>query len=89
VNIAVAPGGEIVTAEKGYRRVKLYSEEGDLLGAVASPEAFPDRKGVVPGGEGAGPTPVLDVAVDARGTVWVLDTNSGIVRAFARKQEAQ
>jgi len=82
VNLAVAPDGAVVTAEKGYRRVKVYTTEGDLLGAVASPERFPDRKGVVPAGEGAGPTPVLDLAVDAKGTVWVLDTNSGVVRAF-------
>jgi len=85
VNIAVQPDGTIVTAEKGYRRVKVYSPKGDLLGAVAAPDAFPDRSGSLPGGQGAGPTPVLDVAVSADGVIWVLDTNSGIVRAFARK----
>ena len=85
VNIAMQPDGTIVTAEKGYRRVKVYSPKGDFVGAVAAPDAFPGRSGRLPGGEGAGPTPVLDVAVGADGVIWVLDTNSGIVRAFARK----
>ena len=85
VRLAVAAGGEIVTTEKSYRRVKIYSSTGEFLGAVASPEAFPDRGGNIPFGQGAGPTPILDVAVDAAGVVWVLDTNTAIVRGFSRK----
>lgn len=91
VNIAVLPDGNVVTVEKGqgHRRAKVYTADGEFIGAVAAPEAFPNRHGALPSGQGGGPTPVLDVAVDEAGTIWVLDTNTGIVRAFDRKQESQ
>ena len=37
-NIAILPGGNIVTAEKGIPRVKVYSAEGKFLSVVAPPE---------------------------------------------------
>ena len=87
VNVAVLPGGEVVTCEKGFRRVKLYDARGEFLGVVAGPESFPGPTGAPPDGAGGGPTPVLDVAADTKGRVWVLDTNSGIVRCFVRKDK--
>ena len=42
VNVAAAPGGRIVTAEKVAARVKIYDSEGNLLGLIG-PEHFDPR----------------------------------------------
>ena len=63
--------GRFVTAEKGVVRVKLYSGAGKLQTVVAGPQHFRD-------------TPV-DLAVDARGRVLVLDGRRKSVRVFEAK----
>jgi hypothetical protein len=75
VNIAVFPDGRTVTAEKFLPRVKVYDEEGKLAAVVAGPEHF----------EGAPKR--IDVAVDSRGRILVLDPVSKAVRIFTRKRE--
>ena len=77
-HIAIRADGAFVTSEKGLPRVKLYDPKGVFLGVVAGPEDFAEG------------TVGLDLAVDARGRVLVLDPTAGCVRVYvdkARKQE--
>ena len=89
VNFAILPGGGFVTAEKGLTRVKIYDQDGRFVGVVAGAEQFsrhdeicagrgPTGKGCTSGG--------LDVAVDARGRILVLDPRTSEVRVFVRKK---
>jgi hypothetical protein len=73
-DLAVLPGGGFVTAEKGPARVKVYDAKGVFQGVVAPPDAFASNA--------AG----LDVAADARGRIFVLDTAARAVRVFVRKK---
>ncbi|HQU73469.1 MAG TPA: hypothetical protein PLG66_14295, partial [Calditrichia bacterium] len=65
--------GSFVTSEKGLARVKIHERTGDLRTVVAAPGDF--QKGTVG----------LDLAVDARGRVLVLDPRMGAVRVFEKK----
>ena len=76
VNFAIRPAGGFVTAEKGITRVKVYDEAGAFEGVVAAPDRF----------TGASDAAALDVAVDSRGRVLVLDPDRGTVRVFLRKK---
>jgi len=70
-HIAIRSDGSFATSEKGIVRVKLYNEVGGLIGVVAGPDAFD-----------AGTTG-LDLAVDARDRILVLDRERRSVRIFA------
>ena len=70
-NIAHLPGGEIAASEKLRVCVKVYGKEGELL-ALIGPEHFTPRA--------AG----LDIAVDARGRLLVLDPGDGKIKVFER-----
>ena len=61
-NIAVTKDGELVTAEKGIPRVKLYSGQGELLTWIAPPSHFIDLAKLSETREESR-APVLDVAV--------------------------
>jgi hypothetical protein len=76
-HVALTPVGEVVTAEKGLRRVKLYTPSGRLLGVVAPPAAF------TPG------TVIDDLMVDGRGRICILDRRARAVRLFARRPDPQ
>ena len=75
VSFAIRPDGGYVTAEKGITRVKIYDEAGAFEGVVAAPSLFRE----------ASDAAALDVAVDSRGRVLVLDPERGTVRVFLRK----
>jgi hypothetical protein len=83
VNIAVLPKGGFVTCEKGLIRVKVYDSEGGFVGVVAGPAQLgvETDQGVceLPGACQSGG---FDVAVDAGGRVFVLDTIRNLVRMF-------
>lgn len=87
VSLAILPDGRFVTCEKGIRRVKLYDGDGKFVGVVAPPAAFaadrPARRA------GRGQPGELDVAVDAKARVFVLDPYAGEVKVFVRKAEAK
>lgn len=85
VAFTLLPDGRVVTAEKSIARVKVYSPEGKLLGAVVGPDVLTPRSS---GGEEAaeGQPPVLDVAADSRGRVLVLDPWTNQVRIFEAKE---
>jgi len=79
-HIAFRGNGSLVTTEKGLARVKLYSPDWRLLGFVAAPSAFEE----VPAGALSCEveTPLVDLAVDQRGRVLVLDARQRTVRIF-------
>ena len=82
-DFTMLPDGRFVTSEKGLPRVKIYSAEGDFECVVAGPEAF-GKTLCRPDCRDSG----LDVAVDARGRVFVLDPGTESVRIFARKENS-
>ncbi len=82
VNFALLPGGGMVTCEKGLPRVKVYDAHGSFEGVVAGPELFAEnRRACTPDDCRTGG---LDVAVDSKGRILVLDQVAGTVRIFTR-----
>ncbi len=75
VDIAIRADGNIVTSEKNIVRVKVVSPTGELVGVVAGPRSF--DQGIEE----------LDVAIDARGRILVLDPVKKAVRVFVEKQK--
>jgi hypothetical protein len=89
-NFAILDDENFITCEKGLTRVKIYDVEGTFVGVVAGPEQlieggtaricyFPDQcqaKG-------------FDVAVDAAGRIFVLDTIKNVVRIFTKVKAKQ
>jgi len=86
VNFSLLPGGGFVTAEKGLTRVKIYDADGDFVGVVAGPELFSrhdsicSQSGAANCNKGG-----LDVAVDSKGRILVMDPLTRDVRIFTRK----
>ncbi len=87
VTFAILEDGSYVTCEKGLVRVKIYDPDGNFVGVVAGPKHLLED-GVAQicylpqdcqkGG--------FDLAVDAMGRVFVLDTIKNIVRIFSKKK---
>jgi hypothetical protein len=89
-NFAILDDESFITCEKGLTRVKIYDAEGAFVGVVAGTEQlieggtaricyFPDQ--CQAGG--------FDVAVDAAGRVFVLDTIKNVVRIFTKVKAEQ
>jgi len=87
VNFAILEDDSFVTCEKALVRVKIYDPEGTFVGVVAGPEQFVEggAAGVSEFGTGS-QAGAFDVAVDAEGQIFVLDTIKNIVRIFTRKK---
>jgi len=94
VNFAILKGprsagidDNFVTCEKGLIRVKIYDPEGAFVGVVAGSEQLVEggasRVSEFGAGSQAGG---FDVAVDAQGRIFVLDTINNVVRIFTRKK---
>ncbi len=60
-NIALTPAGQVVVTEKAGPRVKVYTPGGELLTVVADDDFDPNCKN-------------MDVVVDSRGRIYVIDT---------------
>lgn len=88
-NIAVTPDGNIVTAEKGIPRVKVYTPEGKLVWVVAGPELLAPHVTSTAETRDELKLKVVDVAADSRGRVLVLDPAARSVRVFELKAEAK
>lgn len=69
-HIALMPDGSFVTSEKQIVRIKIYNAQGLFRGIVAGHESF--KRGTVG----------LDLAVDSRGRILVLDPQAGGVRVY-------
>ncbi len=85
VNFAILDDESFVTCEKGLIRVKIYDPEGAFVGVVAGPEQLVEGGTAridewASGGKAGG----FDVAVDAAGRIFVLDTIKNVVRIFTR-----
>ena len=87
VNFAILDDETFVTCEKGLIRVKIYDPEGAFVGVVAGPEQLVEG-GTARIDEWAseGKAGGFDVAVDAAGRIFVLDTIKNVVRIFTRKK---
>jgi hypothetical protein len=92
VNFALMPSDKgfgdfagFVTCEKGLTRVTLYDPDGGFVGVVAGCESFQRHDELLSGKPAATPHAALDVAVDGRGRIFVLDTCLNEVRVFKRK----
>lgn len=85
VNFAILEDESFVTCEKGLIRVKIYDADGAFVGVVAGPEQL-----VEAGASHVCQTAAecqaggFDVAVDAGGRIFVLDTIKNVVRIFTR-----
>ncbi|MCI0499217.1 MAG: hypothetical protein L0Y36_06015 [Planctomycetales bacterium] len=86
VSLAVLPDGGFVTAEKGLVRVKVYDAEGEFVGVVAGPEQLgwiePLRVCKTPEECKA---KGFDVAADADGRIYILNTFNSTVMIFEKK----
>lgn len=71
-HMAIMQDGSFVTSEKGIARVKVYNRIGELTSVVASAQQFDE------GTEG------LDIAVDSRQHVYILDPKRKQVRIFTK-----
>jgi hypothetical protein len=69
-HFALLPDGSFVTSEKGIPRVKVYSPFGQFEGVVSGPDQF--EAGTVG----------LDIAVNGRGEILILDPRKGHIRVF-------
>jgi hypothetical protein len=76
-HIALLRDGSVVTAEKEIVRVKVYRPDGILLGVVAGPDSFEEQ------------TVGLDLAVDSRDRILVLDPKKRAVRIFEEEKGEQ
>ena len=73
-DITIMDNGYFVTSEKGIPRVKIYDQIGDLFAVVAGPEKF--EKGTIG----------LDLAVDSRQRIYILDPKKKQIRIFRKKE---
>nr|MBC8453870.1 hypothetical protein [PVC group bacterium] len=64
----------IVTSEKGIVRVKVHGPSGAFSTVVASPAKFSED------------TVGLDLAVDSKQNIWILDPYTSTLRLFAKKE---
>lgn len=76
-DIALLPDGRVVTSEKGIPRVKVYSEDGELLSVIVPPSEFLQS------------TSGIDLATDLYGRVAVVDPERDTVRLYEEKNAAQ
>ena len=81
IGIALLPDGRCVTCEKGLPRVKVYSGRGEFESVVAASEMFTSESRSIDD-ESA---PAVDVAIDSRGRVLVLDLARNEVRIMEPK----
>ena len=81
-HIAIFADGRVATAEKGLPRVKVYDAEGTFLTAVAAPDMLSVAPTIEEETRPEHRAPVIDVAVDTRGRVLVLDPAARVVRIF-------
>ena len=72
-HFAILPDGSFVTSEKGIERIKVYLPSGDFKCLVAAPYQFDEG------------TCGLDVAVDSKDRILILDPWRNHVRIFIHK----
>jgi hypothetical protein len=89
VNFAMLPDGRFVTCEKGLPRIKVCDPDGGLESVVAGSEVFSENaKSCAIDGFSNCRTGGMDVAVDSKGRVIVMDPVEKAVRIFKRIEGA-
>lgn len=86
-NIAILSDGRVVTAEKGIPRVKVYSPTGKFECVVVGPSVLAPNPSALTEGCGECTLHPVDLAVDSRDRVLVLDPAIRSVRIFVRKSD--
>jgi len=71
-NVAMLSDGSFVTSEKGIERVKIHQSNGDFKCVVAASNQFIEG------------TTGLDLAVDSKDRIYILDPEKGMVRLFEK-----
>ena len=85
VNFAMLPDGRFATCEKGLPRVKVYNADGVFESVVAAAESFAENgRACTLDGPSNCQTGGMDIAVDSRGRVLVMDPVEKVVRIFAQ-----
>ncbi|NLS93850.1 MAG: hypothetical protein GXX96_16940 [Planctomycetaceae bacterium] len=87
-NLAVLPDGRYVTAEKGLVRVKIYSADGHFESVVAGPETFGANAASANESLSDHEYTAVDVAIDGKQRVIVLDLTTAQVHVFEPNQAA-
>ena len=76
IHFTLMRDGSFVTSEKGLARVKIYSAVGGFQCVVASPASFSEHP------EG------LDLAINSKAQIYILDQSKKMVRIFSKKEDA-
>ncbi|MBC8343367.1 MAG: hypothetical protein H8E61_05260, partial [Bacteroidetes bacterium] len=71
-HMAILSNGSFVTSEKGLERVKIHLPSGDYDCLVAGPESFDEG------------TKGIDLAVDSKDRIILLDPYNGNVRIYEK-----
>ena len=71
-HFALLSDGSFVTSEKGIERVKIHLPTGDFKCIVAAPDQFEEG------------TIGLDLAVDSKDRIYILDPEKGMIRIFEK-----
>ncbi len=86
-NIAILSDGRIVTAEKGLPRVKVYSATGEFECVVVATSVLAPNPSMLSECCDEHTLHPVDLAVDSRDRILVLDPLAGLVRIFVRKSD--
>jgi hypothetical protein len=86
-NFAIMADGRVVTAEKGIPRVKVYSPAGEFECVVVGADTLAPVPSMLTEGCGENTLHPVDLAVDSRNRILVLDPMAGCVRIFVRKSD--
>ena len=90
VNFAILPDESFVTVEKGLTRLKIYDPKGAFVGVVAGPEQLvQEGTSRICDTAAECQTGSFDVAVDANGRIFVIDTIKNVVRIFTKDPQKQ
>ncbi len=81
VQFAIMPNGYFVTYEKGLDRIKIYNQAGIFTCVVAGPDNFSSKSDLHCNFASL----VNDLAVDAKGIIYILDANTEEIRLFDKK----
>ena len=86
-SMAMLPDGRFVTGEKGLPRVKVYSPEGHFQCVVAGPKTLDPTSSGAEDTRDKHKLTAVDLAVDSRARILVLDPSAKSVRVFVHKSD--